>query len=109
MHVSKCPFIQVERRLPLEIPYTEQLMLVVNLTLPEGYAVDELPQSMNLQTEDRQGFCRYNIQQNNNMITVTYSFAFNKLLHLIDEYKGVKAFWEMIAEKNNEILVLKKI
>lgn len=109
MHVSKCPFIQVERRLPLEMPYTEQLMLVVNLTLPEGYAVDELPQSMNLQTEDGQGFCRYNIQQKNNTITVTYSFAFNKLLHLIDEYKGVKAFWEMIAEKNNEILVLKKI
>lgn len=109
MHVSKCPFIQVERQLPLEMPYAEQLMLVVNLTLPEGYAVDELPKSMNVQTEDRQGSCRYNIQQNNKIVTVTYSFTFNKLLHLIEEYKGVKAFWEMIAEKNNEILVLKKI
>jgi len=109
MHVSKCPFTQVERQLPLEIPYAEQLTLVINLTLPEGYAVDELPQSMNIQTEDKLGFCRYNIKQTGNAVAVTYSFTLNKLLYLASEYKGVKAFWEMVAQKNNEILVLKKI
>ena len=109
MHVSKCPFTQVERQLPLEMPYAEQLTLVINLTLPEGYAVDELPQSMNMQTEDKLGFCRYNIKQTGNAVAVTYSFTLNKLLYLASEYKGVKAFWEMVAQKNNEILVLKKI
>lgn len=109
MHVSKCPFTQAERQLPLEMPYAEQIILVTNLTIPEGYAVDELPKPMNAYTEDKQGFCRYLVHQNGNQLVFTYSFSSNKLIYLINEYKGVKAFWELIAEKNNEILVLKKI
>lgn len=109
MHVSKCPFIQAERILPLEMPYPEQLVLAIQLTIPEGYTVDELPKPMSIKTEDGQGLCRYVIQQQDNKINATYTFTYNKLIHLANEYKGVKSFWEMIAEKNNEILVLKKI
>lgn len=109
MHVSKCPFIQAERQLPLEMAYPEQLTQVTYLTIPEGYAIDEMPESMGILTEDRQGYCRYNIRQQGNQVVLTYSFAYNKLLHLATEYKIVKSFWEMIAKKNNEILVLKKI
>lgn len=109
MHVSKCPFIQTERHLPLEMPYPDQLMQVTQLTLPEGYVVDELPESMNFQTEDKQGFCRYNIKQLGNQLIINYSFAYNKLLHSADEYPDVKSFWELVAQKNNEIVVLKKL
>lgn len=109
LHVSKCPFIQTERHLPLEMPYTEQLMQVTQLTIPEGYVVDELPESMNMQTEDQQGYCRYNIQQQGNQVVIRYTFAYNKLLHTADEYKAVKSFWELVAQKNNEIVVLKKL
>ena len=109
MHVSKCPFTQAERQLPLEMPYAEQIILVTSLTIPPGYTVDELPKPLNAHTEDKQGFCRYLVHQNGDQLIITYSFSSNKLIYLINEYKGVKAFWELIAEKNNEILVLKKI
>ena len=109
LHVSKCPFTQSERQLPLETPYPEQLIQVTQLTIPEGYALDEIPQSLNAQTEDKEGVCRYTIKQEGNQLFITYSFNYNKLIHLAEEYKGVKAFWELVAEKNNEILVLKKI
>lgn len=109
LHTSKCPFIQEERQLPLEMPYTERLSLAVFLEIPDGYAIDELPKSMNIKTEDGQGYCRYNIGQQGSQIKLTYFFAFDKLVHLADEYKAVKSFWEMVAEKNNEILVLKKL
>lgn len=109
LHVSKCPFIQTERQLPLEMPYPEQLFQVTQITIPDGYAIDELPESMNVVTEDKQGYCRYNIQQQGNQVMLTYSFAYNKLLHLATDYPAVKSFWELIAKKNNEILVLKKL
>ena len=109
MHVSKCPFTQAERQLPLEMPYAEQIIQVTNLTIPEGYTVDELPAPLNAFTEDKQGFCRYLVHQNGNQLIITYSFSSNKLIYPISEYKLVKSFWELIAEKNNEILVLKKI
>lgn len=109
LHTNKCPFIQTERQLPLEMPYTEQITLVVYLTIPQGYAIDELPKSQNAVTGDGQGYCRYNITQADNQIKITYNFAYNKLLHLANEYPDVKSFWELIAEKNNEIMVLKKL
>ena len=52
LHVSKCPFIQTERQLPLEMPYTEHILQATMLTIPEGYAVEELPKPLNLKTED---------------------------------------------------------
>lgn len=51
LHVSKCPFIQTERQLPLEMPYTEHILQATMLTIPEGYAVEELPKPLNLKTE----------------------------------------------------------
>lgn len=109
MHVSKCPFTQTERQLPLEMPYAEQYTLVSQLTIPQGYAIDELPQSMSIRTEDGQGSCRFTAGAQDGIITVTYSFNLNKLLHLAEEYQGVKSFWEAVAEKNNEVVVLKKL
>lgn len=109
LHVSKCPFIQTERQLPLEMPHTEHLLLATMLTIPEGYAVEELPKPMNLKTEDGQDLVRYNVSQTNNTINITYTFITNKLLHLATEYQAVKSFWEMVAEKNNEVVVLKKL
>lgn len=109
LHISKCPLLQTERHLPLEMPYPQQLTQMTQLTLPEGYVVDELPQPLNAMTEDKQGVCRYVVNQQGNQVTITYTFTYNKLLHLAEEYKGVKAFWELVAEKNNELLVLKKL
>ena len=34
LHVSKCPFIQTERQLPLEMPYTEHILQATMLTIP---------------------------------------------------------------------------
>lgn len=109
LHVEKNPFIQDERKLPVELPYPEQITLSVSLTLPEGYTVDELPKPIVITTEDGQGKCRYNISQQGNRLATTYTFSSNKLLYLPSEYPGLKRFWETIAEKNNEMIVLKKL
>ena len=71
LHVSKCPFIQTERQLPLEMPYTEHILQATMLTIPEGYAVEELPKPLNLKTEDGQDIVRYNISQSATPIHVT--------------------------------------
>lgn len=109
MHVSKCPFIQAERQLPLEMPYPEHLIVATTLTIPDGYAVEELPQPIYLKSQDGKDVVRYNISQLENTINVTYTFVTNKLLHPATDYQAVKLFWEKVAEKNNELIVLKKL
>ena len=109
LHTEKNPFTQTERKLPVEYPYAEQITLSVNLTIPEGYAVDELPEALQIKTEDGQGMCRYNIAVQGNKLTINYIFNSSKLLYLPTEYAGLHHFWKVIAEKNNETVVLKKM
>lgn len=109
LHTEKNPFTQTERKLPVEYPFTDQIVLSVNLTLPEGYTVDELPKPLQIRTEDGQGICRYVLALRENKLTVNYTFSSNKLLYLPEEYPGLQNFWKVIAEKNNETIVLKKL
>lgn len=108
LHTSKNLFIQEERKLPVELPYPDQIILAVTLTLPEGYAIDELPKPVSIVTEDGQGKCIYNLHAKENTVTLNYRFSFNKLLYLPTEYPSLKSFWGTIADKNNEMMVLKK-
>lgn len=109
LHTSKNPYIQEARKLPVELPYIESITLSIALTLPEGYVLDELPKSLALTTEDKQGKCFYIPNQQENRLLLNYRFSFNKLLYVADEYLGLKVFWESLANKNNEMIVLKKL
>lgn len=109
LHVSESPFKQSERKLPVEFPYTDQVSLTINLTIPEGYTVDEKPENQRLQTSDGQVLCRYIITQQNNQVTLRYSFRLQKLLFLHTDYPELQQLWELIAKKNNEMMVLKKL
>ncbi|MDR0937879.1 MAG: DUF3857 domain-containing protein [Mediterranea sp.] len=108
-HFTKSPLTQSVRLLPLEMPYADQYTSSIHLTIPEGYAVEELPKSISFTTEDKQGSCRYFIQQQGNTIVLTYTYTFGNLFYASQDYESVKRFYEMVAEKNNEILVLKKL
>ena len=109
LHVSESPFKQSERKLPVEFPYADQLSLTVNLTIPEGYAVDEKPESQRIQTDDEKVLCRYTITQQGNQISLRYLFRLQKLLFLHTDYPELQQLWEMMAKKNNEMMVLKKL
>ncbi len=109
LHVEKSPFTQAERKLPVELPYTEQLTLSINIEIPEGYAVEEIPKPLIVKTEDGSGRCRYNAQVQGKRLSVVYTFNYDKLFFSPDMYQGLKSFWETIVEKNNEMLVLKKL
>lgn len=109
MHVSKNKFLETERKLPVELPYAEEYGLTTMLTLPEGYVIDEMPKPMSICTEDGSTICTYNIQVVGQKVMLRYAFKSNKLLFLSTEYPSVKMFWESLVEKNNEMIVLKKI
>lgn len=52
--LERNPFIQTERILPIEFPYPYKYHLMCSLTLPDGYEVEEIPQSYSVKTEDDQ-------------------------------------------------------
>lgn len=108
-HISKNPFIQEERMLPVEFSYPYQFRSSYLLDIPQGYSVEELPEPMELVVSDGACRCVYAIQQHENQIRVNYAFMLNRVLFSQLEYPELRKAWEALVAKNKEQIVLKKI
>jgi len=108
-HLSKNQFIKEERKLPVEFDYPYSFKIRTIINLPEGYEVDELPQSIKVGPEQGGCSCTYVTQRNGNQIVLSYTFIMDKTLFPAEEYAALRQFWTKIVEKNSEIIVLKKV
>lgn len=108
-HLKSNPFIQTERVLPIEFPYPYKFTMLTTLTLPEGYEVEETPQPQAIRTQGDGLQCKYMIQRQGNTISLNYIFYLKEPIFLTEQYKQLQELWTKVIEKNNEILVLKKI
>jgi hypothetical protein len=110
MHLENNPFTQSERKLPIEFPFPYSYLTTVVFTIPEGYAVDEIPVPLNIVLEDNAGRCIYSVTQtSDNTLQLTYRFELNQIIFPQSDYKMIQEFYGQVAAKNAEMIVLKKI
>ena len=80
------------------------------MNLPyRGYEVEELPQSQSIRSEGDGLQCKYMIQQQGNTILLNYVFHLKGYIFLSEQYKQLQELWAKVIEKNNALIVLKKI
>lgn len=103
------PFIQTERVLPIEFPYPYKFTMLTTLTLPEGYEVEETPQPQVIRTQGDGLQCKYMIQRQGNTISLNYIFYLKEPIFLTEQYKQLQELWTKAIEKNNALIVLKKL
>jgi hypothetical protein len=108
-HLTKNQFTAEDRKLPIEFDYPYTFQLASILTLPEGYQVEEMPKPVKINLENEECTCIYNVQSVDNQIMVRYTFTLKKVLYTKDEYTTLRKFWGSIVNKNNELIVLKKV
>lgn len=97
-----------ERTLPIEFayPFTEQL--ITNLAIPEGYAVEGLPEGIRVSLPEKAGSFSYRVSESNGKIQVTSKMSIAKTFFLPEEYAGLRNFFSLVEEKMGEQIVLKK-
>lgn len=103
------PFTNVSRKFPVEFPYAQTVQVNVSLTLPEGYQVEELPQSAQSTMNQNELMYSYIIRQVGDKINLRYRSVINTPLILPEQYEELRSFWEDMVNRNNQQLVLKKI
>jgi hypothetical protein len=108
MHVDKPLFTQSGRKFPIEFDYPYDYHIRVSLTIPEGYSVVKIPQSVNLVTRDKQMSLLYQVAQQGQQIAIKYKLNLNELFYHANKYQDIRQFWERVAEINNSMLVLSK-
>jgi hypothetical protein len=102
------PFKQPKREYPVEFPYPFKDQFILNLTIPDGYKVEELPKSVKVNLPDEGGTFQYLSSVKDNMIQLIIKIQLDQLRFEPEDYALVKEFFNQIATKSAEQVVLKK-
>jgi len=103
------PFKSAERSYPVEMPYTIDETFILQLEVPEGYVVDELPKSMIVKlNEAGEGAYQYIFSQNGNTISFRSRLILNRTYYLPEEYEMLREFFNLIVKKQAEQVVFRK-
>jgi hypothetical protein len=107
--LSKNPFFQEKRKMPIYFGYPKQEKYNINIEIPVGYAIESIPKSMKIATEDKLLLFTFNAISEGNKIQIIITREINATILGADYYEDLKDFFQKIIEKQNEKIVLKKL
>lgn len=103
------PFTAAERFYPVEMPYCLNETYVLNMEIPEGYAVDELPKSARVMLNENEGMFEYIIAKNGDHIQMRTRVKLEKSVFEPEDYQTLRDFFGYVVKKEAEEIVFKKV
>jgi hypothetical protein len=102
------PFQSEKREYPINFDYLRTYMQMVEIEIPDGYVVEELPKPARIVLNDNDIVLVYRIGQEGNLVKVHYQFQLKKLTFLPADYEPIRDFFAKLVAKSSEQIVLKK-
>jgi hypothetical protein len=102
------PFVAAERKYPIEMPNAPDDLYVFNMSVPDGYAVEELPKSVRATLNSHDGTFDYLIGEQGGMVQLRCRLKLNKATFGPEDYVNLREFYAMVVKKEEESIVLKK-
>ena len=102
------PFVSLTREYPVEMPYAKDEIYVLNMEVPNGYKINELPKSAKILLNGDAGFFEYGIAVNDNTLQLRSRILLKKAIFEPEDYTAIRAFFGIIVKKQNELIVFKK-
>lgn len=103
------PFTAAKRSYPVEMPYQTNELININMEIPKGYKIDELPKSSRINFNENEGIFEYLIQADAKTIQLRCKVVLNKANFLPEDYESLRDFYTYIVKKQAEQIVFKKI
>ncbi|QEC66900.1 DUF3857 domain-containing protein [Panacibacter ginsenosidivorans] len=97
------------RLFPIEMPYCPDDLLLVNMEIPKGYRIEEIPKSARIKLGNDAGMFEYLLDQSGNRIQLKCRLKINKAIYDADNYSALRDFYSYVLKKESEQIVLKKI
>jgi hypothetical protein len=92
------PFTADTRLMPVEFPVDQSQQVVVNITLPEGYRLAEIPEKLSATTPDKGVTSKFLVTEGGNRIQVMYQMDVNKIVHADNNYNTLRGMYDMMAK-----------
>ncbi|HUR64763.1 MAG TPA: DUF3858 domain-containing protein, partial [Chitinophagaceae bacterium] len=104
---TKNPFISADRQYPVELPYRINELYTLNMEIPDGYVVDEMPKPIKLSFNTNTIF-DYAISQAAGRLTLNYKLDLGTTVFFPSEYDALREFFGKVVARLNEQVVFKK-
>lgn len=103
------PFQAPERKYPVDFGYPWEETQIIQLELPEDYLIENLPETKMVKLGDGKGSFIYQVtQMGENQLQITKKISIKETMFYAEEYKPLQQFFDLLIEKENEQIVLKK-
>ncbi len=106
--LNENPFKSETRTYPVNYGSLQENMYLLQLTVPEGFSVDELPKSQIYALPQNAGKYVFSATQVGNKINLNSTLQINKSTFTQAEYPVLREFYNQIIAKQAEQIVLKK-
>ena len=105
---SNNPFKVSERQYPIDFGVPQEETYIANLSLPEGYAVEEMPKQESILLPNNGGRFLFSCINENGELKITSKITLKKAIYSPEEYQSLREFYSRIVSKHAEQVVLKK-
>ena len=102
-------FQSLQREFPIDLPFTYSLTYIFTFTIPEGYAVDQIPENRIFKFQPLASTARCSCTVNGNTVQMVYNFSQNKMMCGPEYYQDIRSYWKLLADIYDVVLVLKKL
>lgn len=103
------PFTALTRNYPVEMPFKIDELIVLNMEVPAGYKIDELPKSARISLNETEGMFEYIVQTDGKSIQLKCSIQLKKANFEPEDYETLRNFFTYIVKKESEQFVFKKL
>ena len=101
-------FKSAQRHYPVEMPYTFDKVYILNMEVPAGYVIDELPKSARVNLNDGDGMFEYLVSESGGRIMLRSRIKINRATFHPADYEALRGFFDHVVKKHAEVIVFKK-
>jgi hypothetical protein len=105
---NKNPFTSENREYPVDFGSMNEKIYMVKFIVPEGFKVEEMPQSKVIQLPGNAARFMYNVSLTGNNLQITSNFQINRNIFTQVDYPNLREFYNQVVAKQAEQIVLKK-
>ncbi|MEK6154607.1 DUF3857 domain-containing protein [Flavobacteriaceae bacterium 3-367] len=108
-YFDKNPFILEERNYPVDFGYKRSYTYNVNIFVPEGYSVKQLPEKKTFALPERTGLLRFDCASTGDKVSLYFDLTLNRTHFSEALYTLLKELFAEVTDiQNNSLIVLEK-
>lgn len=109
MAMTESPFKQEKREYPIDFVFPNQEKFNITISIPDGYMVEYLPESVSIPFGENQLGFVYLTSKTDKQIQVSISLDYNSSLVSAEFYNDLKLYFAEVVKRETEKVILKKI